>query len=246
MEVVGYIRVSTDGQAQDGFGLAEQREQIEKYCAEKGYKIVSWEADEGESGAKERPGFDRIIYGDITNPPIQAVVVAKSDRVARDINIYYYYKMMLKKKDMELISVSEDFGSMGMFASMLEAFTMCVAEMERENITRRTSGGRKQKASQGGYSGGKAPVGYKAYEGKLLIDPDEAEIVKYIYKRHKNGRNGREIAEELERLGKVSRSGKPYSASTVNNILRNRMVYKGYYRYGNSGWVKGEQEAIIK
>ena len=51
--------------------------------------------------------------------------------------------MMLMKKDIKLISIAEDFGQFGVFANMLEAFTLCVAEMERDNITKRTSGGRK-------------------------------------------------------------------------------------------------------
>ena len=97
--VIGYIRVSTDGQVgDDKFGMDAQREQIEAYCAKNDMRIGAWVVDEGESGAKERPGFDEIIYGDVGNPPYDGVVVAKSDRVARDINVYYYYKMMLKKK----------------------------------------------------------------------------------------------------------------------------------------------------
>ena len=98
--VIGYIRVSTDGQCgEDKFGLDVQREQISEYCKKNDFVITRWVMDEGESGAKERPGFDEIIYGDVSNPPHEAVVVAKSDRVARDINIYYYYKMMLTKKE---------------------------------------------------------------------------------------------------------------------------------------------------
>ena len=150
-KVVAYIRVSTDGQVgEDKFGLEVQREIIEEYCAKNGMSIEKWYMDEGESGAEERDGFDEIVYGEVTNPPFEAVVVAKSDRVARDINIYYYYKMLLKKKNVKLISIAEDFGQFGVFANMLEAFTLCVAEMERDNITKRTSGGRKVKATKRG------------------------------------------------------------------------------------------------
>ena len=91
-KVVGYIRVSTDGQcSEDKFGLEVQERQIREYAEKNDMEIVRWFKDEGESGAKERPGFDEIIYGEISNPPYEAVIVAKSDRVARDINIYYYY-----------------------------------------------------------------------------------------------------------------------------------------------------------
>ena len=87
MNVAAYIRVSTDGQCgDDKFGLDVQKQIINEYCAKNGMTILRWYMDEGESGAKERPGFDEIVYGEVSNPPTEAVIVAKSDRVARDIN----------------------------------------------------------------------------------------------------------------------------------------------------------------
>lgn len=249
MNVAAYIRVSTDGQCgEDKFGLDAQMEQITNYCTSHGHNIVRWFKDEGESGAKERPGFDEIIYGDtVTNPPFEAIVVAKSDRVARDINVYYYYKMMLKKKDISLISIAEDFGQFGVFASMLEAFTLCVAEMERENITKRTSGGRKVKASTGGYSGGRTPFGYHAVNGKLVIDEDEKPAVIRVFDLKDRQRMAlREIADTMTREGFRGRNGKDFSFSTVQNMINNRKTYEGWYKYGKDGvWVKGQHEPIL-
>ena len=70
MNVIAYIRVSTDGQVgEDKFGLERQEEIISDYCLKNDMTIVKWFRDEGESGAKERPGFDEIVYGDKT--PLQ-------------------------------------------------------------------------------------------------------------------------------------------------------------------------------
>ena len=246
--VIGYIRVSTDGQCgDDKYGLDVQREQITRYCREHDLEITKWIMDEGESGAKERPGFDEIIYGDVSNPPHEAVVVAKSDRVARDINIYYYYKMMLKKKDMGLISVSEDFGQLGVFASMLEAFTLCVAEMERDNINKRTSAGRKIKATKGGYSGGRAPMGYRVENKSLVINEEEAAVVRFIFERKYAGHTMLSTVAAWNEHGFKTRGGKPFVISTVQSILNNERTYRGEYRYGEDGeWVKGEHEPILK
>ena len=245
--VVAYIRVSTDGQVgEDKFGLEVQKQQIEEYAAAHDMVIVKWFDDKGESGAKERPGFDEIVYGDIANPPYEAVIVAKSDRVARDINIYYYYKMMLLKKDMQLISIAEDFGSMGVFASMLEAFTICVAQMERENINKRTSAGRKVKAAKGGYSGGRAPMGYKVENKRLVINPKEAEVVRFIFARKSQGCTMLSTVDALNQAGFKTRNGKPFVISTVQSIWNNERTYLGEYRYGKDGeWVKGQHEPII-
>jgi site-specific DNA recombinase len=246
--VVAYIRVSTDGQCgDDKFGLEVQREQIIEYCSKNDMNILKWYTDEGESGAKEREGFDEIVYGDVNNPPYEAVVVAKSDRVARDINIYYYYKMLLIKKDIKLISIAEDFGQFGVFASMLEAFTLCVAEMERDNINKRTSSGRKAKASKGGYSGGRPPYGYTPLNGKLIIVPEEAEVVKYVIESKDKGETFQRICDSLNAQGKTNRSGTKFSISTLQVIIDNKPLYQGMYRYGkDSEWIEGEHEPILK
>ena len=245
--VIGYIRVSTDGQCKDDkFGLDVQKEQIIEYCQKNDMNIVKWYTDEGESGAKERPGFDEIVYGDVSNPPYEAVIVAKSDRVARDINIYYYYKMLLIKKNVKLISIAEDFGQFGVFASMLEAFTLCVAEMERENINKRTSAGRVMKSSKGGYSGGRTPYGYVAQQGKMVIVEDQAEVVRKIFEMKKSGSTYQQIVDNLNKDGYVNRSGSKWAISSVQVILGNEKTYRGFYKYGKNGdWVEGEHEAIL-
>ena len=248
MNVIGYIRVSTDGQCgEDKFGLEVQEAKIKEYAEKNDMTIVKWFRDEGESGAKERPGFDEIIYGEVSNPPFEAVIVAKSDRVARDINVYYYYKMMLMKKNIKLISIAEDFGQFGVFANMLEAFTLCVAEMERDNINKRTSAGRKVKAGKGGYSGGRAPLGYKVQDGGLVINPDEAAIVRKIFEMRDNGMTMMEIVSTLNKEGIQTRNGGEWVISTVQSILNHRKTYEGFYRYGKeTEWVKGQHEAILK
>lgn len=251
MNAIAYLRVSTDGQVgDDKFGLDSQREQIEQYATTNGITIVEWFMDEGISGVTEhRPAFDRIIYGDITNPPYEAVIVAKNDRIARDINVYFYYKMMLKKKDITLISVSEDFGQFGVFSNILEAFTMCVAEMERANITKRTSMGRAVKSERGGYSGGKAPYGYSSERGsgKLVINPNEVPLIKRIFEIRDNGGTMKDIVQTLKGEGFKTRKGNDFQISTIQYILGNRKTYEGFYKYGETGeWVQGLHEPILR
>ena len=247
-KVVAYVRVSTDGQiGEDKFGIESQKRMITEYCDKNDMEICDWYIDEGESGAKERPGFDEIIYGEINNPPIEKVIVAKNDRVARDIEIYYYYKMMLRKKEIELVSVSEDFGRDGIFAEILEMFTVCAAKMERENITKRTSGGRKIKAAKGGYSGGRTPFGYMVKSKRLEINESEADIVREIFRLSADGMNMLTIAATLNKAGYKTRRDGIFYASNIKSILENRNTYEGMYRYGKDGeWVQGQHEPILK
>lgn len=247
--VVAYCRVSTDAQAgEDKFGIEAQKQQIMEFCQKNDMQISDWYVDEGESGVKEsRPQLDRLLYGEIANPPVEAVIVAKNDRVAREIKLYFYYKQLLYQKGIQLISVSEDFGEMGAFSNILEAFVMFAAEQERNNITKRTSGGRAVKAAKGGYSGGRPPYGYRSQNGVLTIIPDEAEIVRYIFEAKDSGATYKQICARLNSEGKKTRSGSPWPVSSVQVVLGNRKLYQGLYRYGKSDeWVKGQHEPILK
>lgn len=245
--VIGYIRVSTDGQCKDDkFGLDVQKEQIIEYCKKNDMNIIKWYTDEGESGAEERPGFDEIVYGETSNPPVESVIVAKTDRVAREVELYFYYKMLLRKKNIELESVSEDFGRDGIYAKALEMFTIFVAEMERENINKRTSAGRVMKSSKGGYSGGRTPYGYTAQHGKMVIVEEQADVVRKIFKMKKNGSTYQQIVDTLNSQGYVNKSGNKWAISSVQVILGNEKTYLGYYKYGKNGeWVEGEHQPIL-
>lgn len=242
--VVAYIRVSTDGQV-DKYGLEAQRKDIMAYCHAHDLYISKWYVEEGVSGVKDsRPAFDSLLYGEIENPPISAVVVAKNDRVARDINVYYYFKMLLKKKDIELISVAEDFGEFGIMARFLEAFTLCVAEMERDNITRRTSAGREQKARRGGYAGGRPPYGYYVVNGELRVDEKAAECVRKVYELRSKGMLLKDIAKAVNAEGYRTQKGLEFAVTHIQNILKNERVYKGQLNYGDVS-VDGTHSKIL-
>lgn len=248
--VVAYCRVSTDGQVgEDKFGIDSQKRIIMEYCAAHDMQISDWYIDEGESGVKEsRPALDALLFGEVRNPPVTAVVVAKSDRVARDIKLYFYYMMLLEKRGIHLISateevVNDDTGLGNVYKSLM----LFVAEQERKNITRRTSGGRAAKASKGGYSGGRPPFGYSAVNGCLVIDDEEADIVRRVFREKDAGATYVQICDGLNAEGKTNRSGTKFSPSTLQVILGNRQLYQGMYKYGSTGeWRPGQHEPILK
>ena len=250
-KAVAYMRVSTVGQAgDDAFGLDAQREQIVAYCKTNDIQIVDWFIDEGVSGANEhKPGLDAIIAGAATNPPVEMVITAKTDRVSRKVEYYYAYKIKLQAVGLSIVSVAEDFGRDSMFTPMLEALTAAVAEVERGMITARTTGGRKVKASRGGYSGGRTPYGYVVDKniGGMVIDEEQAKIVRFIFDMKKKGFTFQRIVDELNSCGYKTKSGGKWPISSVQVILGNEQTYRGMYKYGKDGdWVKGQHEAILE
>lgn len=247
---VAYCRVSTEGQAgEDKFGIASQMDMIREYCEKNDIEVVNWYIDEGVSGAEsKRPALGRLMEGEVTNPPVEAVIVAKADRLARDITLYYGFKARLAEMNLEIISVTEDWSAQDKLTAMiLENFLAMVAQIEKENIKVRMSGGRKQKAKQGGYAGGRAPMGYKVVNGRLVINEAEVPVVKFIFDRKKSGCTMLSTVDALNEAGLRTRSGKEFVISTVQSIWHNERTYRGEYKYGKNGeWVKGAHEPILK
>lgn len=247
---VGYIRVSTEGQVgDDKFGIDSQKQSILLYANENGYNIVEWFIDKAVSGVKDnRPELDKILYGtDVTNPPYEAVIVAKSDRMARDIKLYFYYLYTLEKKNIKLLSVCEQFDDDNGLSGIYRSIMLFVAEQERRNIAMRTSSGRRTKAKAGGYSGGRSPYGYKVENSQLVINEDEVPIVKAVFEGLDAGRTLWDIADGLTAAGYTTRKGTPFRESNVRSIRDNRPFYEGMYKYGKDmNWVKGVHEPILK
>ena len=130
-------------------------------------------------------------------------------------------------------------------STVFRTLMLFVAEQERKNIMLRTSGGRKAKAAQGGYAGGKAPYGYQVERGKLIVDEKEAKIVRRIFMLYDANCTITEIANQINYEGYRTRNHKPFATGHISKILNNRPTYEGYYRYGNEKWVKGQHEAIM-
>lgn len=252
---IGYIRVSTQEQAsEDKFGIEAQKQAIQEYAKNNNYKIHQWFIDKVSGVKEDREEFDKILYAsDIMNPPFEAVIVYKSDRVARDIKLYFHFEFILERKGVKLISVNDGFPEVAEeYKNIIKSFVLFSAEQERKNIALRTSHGRKLKASAGGYAGGRVPLGYYVDNGLLKIDEFEKPIVEYIFKLDNTANEKgyrttyRDVAELVNKKGYRQRNGKIFTVGTVYQIIKNRKFYQGYYKYGkDSKWVKGLHERII-
>lgn len=247
---IGYIRVSTKAQAEDDkFGIDTQKQEILLYANENGYQIVEWYIEQISGNDDERPVFDgQIINGRmVSNPPIEAVITFKTDRVARNMKLYFYYLYMLEKRNIKLLSVKEDFGGNEDLANLYRAILQFVAEQERKNIALRTGRGRSLKAACGGYGGGQPPYGYKVLNGNLVHNEAEVGTVIKIFEMLDRGMSLLDTAEWLNDNGYKTRSGKKFYASNISSIKKNRPLYEGMYKYGKgSAWIKGVHEPILK
>ena len=247
MNVVAYIRVSTQAQAEeDKFGLEVQRQQIEDYCRENGHTILRWYVDRGESGAKERNILNQLL-DTLTNPETEAIVIAKNDRLARDVKLFFWYKYGFLRKNIRVLSVAENYDENDFTSVIMESIVAAFAQFERDRIRDRTTAGRRAKASIGGYCGGIVPTGYTLVNGAWVVDEERADIVRKIFALRESGMTLVNIAATLNDSGIRPARGKQFYASSVRGILENEKYYRGLYRFGKeTDWVQGQHEAILK
>lgn len=248
IKTVGYLRVSTEGQTgEDKFGLAEQKESIERYAKSNGFELVEWYSDPGVSGSTiSRPGLDQMIK-DSESKRFQAVIVAKMDRIARDLMFQLFIEKDLLKSDVELISVSEPFRGQDPSSVLFRQIIGAFAQFEKARISERLSGGRKQKAKTGGYAGGKAPIGYVSQRGNkvLTVDNKKADTVRRVLElSRKRSLSLDDIAEVLNSEGHTTAQGKPFHRMQVKRIIDRKAFYEGKYIYAGIE-ANGQHLAIV-
>lgn len=244
---IGYVRVSTNEQ-DDKFGIEAQKEAILKFADENGFVIVEWAKDVISGASENKPALNSLLYSiDVKNPPYEAVIVFKYDRIAREMLQLCYAVLEFKRKNIELHSVHDDMNLEKPENKLMLAVVGYCAEKERESIKIRTSAGRLQKANGGGYAGGTVPIGYTTLHGRLVLEPSEKAVVLMIYemvKKQKMSLN--RVAEYLNDNNVKSKRGGKWTARSVKYIIDNEKFYRGYYKYGKDGkWVKGEHEALF-
>ena len=247
-KAAGYLRVSGEGQiGEDKYGLAAQREAVETYAKAQGYEVAEWYVDEAISGATlDRPELTRLLND--AGGKFAFVIVAKMDRIARDLMAQLWIEKELLRGDVELISVAEPFRGQDpanvLFRQVIGAF----AQFERARIAERMAGGRKQKARAGGYAGGGAPIGYTAEKGAkvLALDAEKAETVRRVFElADANPRASLEaVAGMLNTEGHTTAQGAIWRKVQVKRVLDRRDFYAGAYSYAGIQ-AEGKHEAII-
>ena len=234
-----YTRVSTAMQV-DGYSLDAQKEKLRRYAQYEEMQIVGEYSDEGHSGKNiaGRPEFARMLE-DIEDgkDEVDFVLVFKLSRFGRNTADVLASLQMMQDFGVNLICVEDGLDSSKDVGKLMISVLSAVAEMERENILVQTMEGRKQKAREGKWNGGFAPYGYKLVDGELIIEEDEAEIIRLIFDKYIHtslGANG--VADYLNKQGykKKKRQNNTLDAfapSFIKGVLDNP-VYTGKMPYG--------------
>lgn len=238
-----YIRVSTQEQAQEGYSIGEQRERLIAYCKAQNWVIADVYVDGGYSGANlNRPAMQKLI---IEISKFDVVLVYKLDRLSRSQrDTLHLIEDVFLPNTVDFVSVQESFDTSSPFGKATIGLLAVFAQLEREQIKERTRMGRLARAKSELYhGGGNIPIGYNYQNGKLVVNPYEAEQIRKIFKWYLGGMSLIRIAEKLRFYGYTNRYGSWNSWSSVRNVINN-VVYTGCTQYGGV-IVENTHEALV-
>lgn len=245
MNVVVYLRVSSEQQAERQLSIPAQREALLRHALEKGWTIIEEYVDEAKSAkTAERPEFQRMIAAaKQTDKNFKAILVHKFDRFSRSRQDHIIYKALLKKLGIQVISATEPTEPDTPHGMLLEGMLEVISEFYNTNLKHETLKGMKENAIQGFHCGGRAPFGYRlARTGakvNYVLGPDEeVNIIKQIFNMAAEGMGGKRIARTLNEQGIAA--GRKWTPSTVLSILSNQ-AYLGYRTWNKKSEVNGRK-----
>lgn len=238
-----YIRVSTQEQAQEGYSVGEQKERLIAYCKAQDWLIANIYVDGGFSGSNlNRPAIQQLIS---ETDKFDVVLVYKLDRLSRSQrDTLYLIEEVFLPHNIGFVSMQESFDTTTPLGKAMIGLLAVFAQLEREQIKERTQMGRAARAKSGLFhGGGYVPIGYDYQDGKLVINPYEAEQVRKIFEWYLSGMSLQAITDRLHEEGYVNRYGSYKAWPSVRRIIENDL-YTGRVRFGD---VRTEHahEAII-
>ncbi len=219
---IAYLRVSTSEQE---LGPEAQRAAIERWATQHGVTVVSWHVDQGISGGAEldkRPGL-QLAVDDLEPHNAGVLIVAKRDRLARDVVLAAIIERLVEKKGAKIVSAAGEGGddvndpSSMLMRRIVDAF----AEYERALIRSRTRAALNVKKKRGERVGNVA-FGFRLLADGRTLDVNEQEqaTMGRIMALRLAGVSVRQIVVQLEAEGIVGRTGKPVCKSAVENVIR--------------------------
>lgn len=220
MKAIGYIRVSTDGQAAEGVSLDAQRERIAAWCIGNGFDLEHVFVDAGISGGRSdnRPGLAAAL--DAACKSKGALVVYSLSRLARSTKDMIAISERLDKAGADLVSLSERLDTTSAAGKMVFRMLAVLSEFERDQVSERTRAAMQFIRKQGRRAG-RVPFGYDlASDGHTLTaNAHEQEAIALMKVLREEGHSLREIVSALETQGIRPKTGQAWHASSVRAIL---------------------------
>lgn len=207
MKAVGYVRVSTEKQADHGVSLAAQAEKIKAMAVVQGVELVEVIEDAGASAATlDREGMQKLLAL-VDSGKVQTVIIAKLDRLTRSVKDLALLLERLNKRGVSLVSVADSLDTGSAAGRLVLNIMVSVSQWEREAIGERTRDALAHKRANGKRTGN-IPFGFTlGADGKLVVNAAEQVVVAKVRELRGMGFTLRQIADELNAQGFKTRKG---------------------------------------
>ena len=237
IRVAPYARVSTDSDEQKNSYESQKKYYQELVSNKPEWELVDIYADEAISGTQvyKRTDFMRMINGAMEGK-IDMIITKSISRFARNTLDTLSYVRQLKDKGVAVFFEKENINTLTMNGELLLVILSSLAQQESESIGGNIKLGLKMKMSRGKMVGFNRCLGYSYDKNtkEISIVPEEAEIVRYIFKRYIDGIGTYALAKELTRKGFKNAKGEvKWQDGSVACILKNEK-YKGDLLQGKS------------
>jgi site-specific DNA recombinase len=239
----GYVRVSQERNARNGYGLDAQEAEVRRFAEYKGLRRVRFYREAGASGyERERPELERLL-ADAKKGMFDVAVFPSIDRAGRSVKDVIEIDAALREAGVDIVFLREGIDTATPTGELYRNIMAAVAQFEGRLIYERMSKGKRRKAAEGGYTGGWLPYGYRLDDGRAVVVAGEARVVEGVFHWRAKGRSLRWIAGRLNGNGaKTQRNGK-WHVSTVRNMLGNRF-YTGRVEFEGE-LIRAQHDAIV-
>lgn len=213
--------------------LDNQRDYCAAYIASQageGWTELPARYDDGgfSGGSLKRPALTQL-RADIAAGGVDVIVVHKIDRLSRSLRDFANLVAELEARGVTFVSVTQSFNTGTAMGRLTLNVLLSFAQFERELTSERLRDFFHSAAKRGRWIVGKRPFGYRVVENRLLVDQDEARIVRWIFRRYVAVKSLRRVVDDLARRGLKNREGTRFTDTIVHRMLRNR-VYRGERR----------------
>lgn len=248
-KVAGYLRLSQeDGDKDVSDSIVSQKSIIENKISELGneFELIDFYIDDGYTGLNtNRPAFQKMLK-DIEAKKINTVITKDLSRLSRNsFEANYYIELYFLEREIRYISILDNVDTFLKNSNndMIQ-FKTLINDWYSKDTSKKVKSGVWARKEKGMYLSSRAPYGYsksKENKNKLVINEEQAPIVKKIFEKFENGEKQVDIARDLEKEKVLAPSSYDDNGikrkdvykwdSSVKNILRNK-IYLGHTEYG--------------
>ena len=260
--VAAYCRVST-GMEEQLISLKTQKTHYEQYIRRHpGWELAGLYYDEGISGTKKeiRPALLQMI-ADCEKGLIDRVVTKSLSRFSRNVTDCLELVRKLLDLGIPIVFEKENLDTGEMESELLLSIMSSLAESESVSISENMKWGMRHRFQNGTYKFSSAPYGYRLKDGQLIVNPEEAPWVQWMFAEFLSGKGTHVIARELNERQVPTRKKRQWTATTIRQILRNEKYigdclfqktftdtrYERHMNYGQEDqfYIEDHHEAIV-